>query len=190
MKKARRIYLLLGLFIVGFAALSAVSAAAEEPKPKAAKRAKQPQPAAQAEIQPMRVIVTGELLKEEPAPHTARGSDLSALDATGTPRRADEPRFVTGSLNRQQFELYGNAATTASNLRIYGRNDFRNGGILGGPFGASAAEMQARITQERYVLDLRTVPAARRLDAATRLLGPERGRQLVAEFNRWQATHP
>ncbi len=147
--------------------------------------------AAATQSQVMRVIVTGELMREEPASTAlpSRGDPLPEFDSTGTRRRPGEPRFFTGSHVRQRIERYGNATSAAYNLQIFDRNDLGTSRRFGGPFGPSAGDLQARIAQERYVLDLRRVAPARRLKVATQLLGPARGQQLVAEFNRWQATH-
>ena len=174
-------------------------ASAEEDVIPLAKLSRDPQPA--------RVVVTGKLppkesaaLQKDPAAAPEwRGRAPMAQDANGTPRSPDEPRFVTGSLVKQRFNIYGNSADTASKLEIYDQNDLRRGGFgdlgLGAPVPESpahpvlspaGAERTAAANQRRYVLDLRKVPAARRLAVATQLLGPERGKRLVDEFNEWQ----
>lgn len=154
--------------------------------------------------QPARVVVTGKLPpkegtlpeKDPNAPPAWRGRQPMDQDATGTVRSADEPRFVTGSYVKQRFDIFGNAAATAYNVRVADQNDLRRGGFLGGTGvrgsmlsggGASASTMMERPKQERFVLDLRKVPANRRLEVATQLLGPERGQRLVDEFNAWLA---
>ncbi len=151
--------------------------------------------------EPIRVIVTGKLPPKEEtlsekdpnAPPEWRGRQPMAQDASGTPRSPGEPRFLTGSLVKQRFDVYGGATTSALNLRVASRTDASHGGFLPGGSGAvgvsgaSAAEMSERPKQERFVLDLRRVPAERRLAVATQLLGPERGQRLVDEFNAWLA---
>ena len=181
MRRMRRSLSIFGLVLVGVFAVGA-TALAEETTPSTAP------PGSQV----MRVIVTGELMREEPAGASlpTRGDPMPAFDATGTLRRPDEPRFLTGSHVKQRIERYGNATSAGFNLQIFDRNDLRTSRRFGGPFGASAAEMQTRFHQERYVLDLRSVAPARRMQVATQLLGPARGKQLVAEFNHWKATHP
>lgn len=176
MKRTRRIRSLLGLFSAGVFVFVATALA---------------KAAAPPGSQVMRVIVTGELLREEPAGTSlpTRGDLMPAFDSTGTLRAPTEPRFITGSHVRQRIERYGNATSAAYNLQIFDRNDLRASRRFGGPFGASAGDMLARYQQDRYLLDLRRVAPARRLQVATQLLGSARGKQLVAEFNRWQQIH-
>lgn len=54
------------------------------------------------------------------------------------------------------------------------------------PTGSKASKPQVVHVRTRRTLDLRTVEPARRQEVATELLGPERGRKLVADFNRWE----
>lgn len=144
---------------------------------------------------PDRLVITGE--SDKPVGEVVLLSSVvpgrtpMAQDASGTRRRPDEPRFITGSFVPQKIEVYGNVTTASVNLRLYDQGDLRTGkGITNGPnavaYGASYTDTIRRIGN-RYVLDLRTVAPERRLTVATQLLGPERGRQLVADFNRWQA---
>ena len=185
-------HLLVAISLVGFLA-SAQSASAEElQRPKKKRQSVSAQAAT-----PMRVIVTANLPRDPAALPAWRGRQPMALDASGTPREPDEPRFVTGSYVKQRFDIYGGRATTAYNLQIAGQDDLRTGAgflhaVNAGNFGASggsASDVLKRISQERYVLDLRRIPAARRLTVATQLLGPVRGQQLVAEFEHWQVIH-
>ena len=105
------------------------------------------------------------------------------MDAYGSRVAPGAPRFATGSMIPQTFELYGSAANTASPLFIYTQGDLRAGGnnFLGGPFGQSYADQGTRIAAPRYTLDFRRIPPAKRMAALTRLIGPERARQAMDE---------
>ncbi len=187
-------HLLVACSVVGLLFAAAAHTASAEEQFKRPKKKSQ-QGASDRSVTPMRVIVTADLPRDPAALPAWHGRPPMALDSSGTPRAADEPRFVTGSYIKQRFDIYGGVATTPLNLRVSSQIDLRRGGFLPGgsgrvsELGASATELLDRTDQERYVLDLRKVPAGRRLEVATQLLGPERGRRLVAEFNRWQEIH-
>ena len=171
--------------------LTATAAIAEEPK----------KPKATAVKVPERFVVTDEA--SAAAPSDARGVRLDAvprgrapmaLDASGTRRGPEEPRMITGSFIPQKVEVYGNVTTASVNLRLYTPGDLNTGGngFSRGSFGSgvratSYTEVIERV-RSNHILDLRTVEPARRLEVATKLLGEERGRKLVADFTRWEVT--
>ena len=134
---------------------------------------------------PARFIITAQRLPDA-LPESVRlgcSRPLPAFDAYGTRVAPGEPRFATGSLTKQSFELYGNAANTASPLFIYTQGDLRTGGgsFLGGPFGQSYVDNKTRLAAPRYALDLHRIPAEKRLAVLTQLVGPARARQAMDE---------
>ena len=136
---------------------------------------------------PARFIITAQRLSDAGQPESVRlgrSRFLPAFDAYGTPRAPGEPRLATGSFIPQKFELYGNAANTATPLFIYTQGDLRSGGsggFLGGPFGQSYSGQQSRLTVPRYALDLHRIPPGKRMAVLTQLIGPERAQQAMDE---------
>ena len=160
--------------------LASTTLAAEEPEKSKARA-------------PERLVITGDGAAGNIVPFSSvpLGRISMAQDSSGTIRRPDERRMITGSFIPQKVDVYGNVTTASVNLRLYDQGDLRTGvGAAGKPgsgsFGASYTDTVRRVGN-RYILDLRTITPARRLEVATGLLGPERGRRLVADFDRWQA---
>lgn len=142
---------------------------------------------------PERLVITAERLPDAGVPESVwlgRSRALPAVDAYGIRRRQDEPRFVTGSLVKQRFELYGNATNLAVPVFIYTQDDLRKGtaGFLGGPFGRSYSDFVVSNPEPRWLLDLRRVPPEKRLAVVTQLVGPERARQAFDEARAQRAT--
>lgn len=149
---------------------------------------------------PTQLVITGDK-PPAPAPTTvlpARppGRLPMATDANGNLRRADEPRFVTGSFIKQKIELYGNQTNASVPLSVYSQGDLRKGTGLLGPigtagYGQSYSDMEfVRRAEARralpptpavHVVDLRRVPPTKRRAALIKFLGRGRARQVLAD---------
>lgn len=149
---------------------------------------------------PDRLVITA---ADAPSPSPAAPSQAArtpmARDAYGNLRRADEPRFVTGSFIPQKFALHDNEADTATPVSIFSAGDLRKnppyGGLFHGQsFGASYSDMEfVRRQQVRaasppatggpvvHVVDLRGVAPEKRRAALVKLLGAKRADQAIAE---------
>ena len=146
-----------------------------------------------------RIVITADAPPTPmPAP-VVRGRTPMARDAYGNLRRADEPRFVTGSFIPQRFTLHDNDADTATPVSIFSAGDFRKnpqytGLFKDNVFGASYSDMefvrrkqvQAMTTAAAggstvHVVDLRGVVPEKRRAALAKLLGAKRADRAIAE---------
>lgn len=108
----------------------------------------------------------------------------SGFDSFGSKVAPDGPRHVSGSLLKQQFEIYGNSADTASPVSFYTPGDLSvglRGGSLRSALDVSFSERQTRLMAPRYILDLRQVEPSQRMALLTRMLGPARAQRTMNE---------
>ncbi len=108
----------------------------------------------------------------------------SGFDSFGSSVMPDGPRHISGSLLKQQFEVYGNSADTALPVSFYSPGDLSvglRGGSLRSASDVSFSERQTRLMAPRYILDLRRVEPSQRMVLLTRMLGPERARRAMNE---------
>ncbi len=134
---------------------------------------------------PTRFIISNPNLTDVlPASVQFAGSRFrSGFDAYGGLAATDGPRFVSGSLLKQTFEVYGSSANTALPVSFYTLADLSAGLSPSGlrAFDQPLPVQPTRLKSPRYILDLSRVRPENRMPLLTRILGPERARKAMSQ---------